>query len=103
MLSMKITLKMLRDARNKDYKGAFETELNVGLNKIQDADFDLGVSKILMAPSKISDPNPGFRRDVPKDLVESYFEKSKYAENIDLGVVEKAMLPTRFYYERFSD
>ncbi len=54
MLSMKITLKMLRDARNKDYKGSFETELNVGLNKIQDADFDLGVSKILMAPSKMS-------------------------------------------------
>jgi hypothetical protein len=34
MLSMKITLKMLREARNKDFKGAFETELNVGLNKI---------------------------------------------------------------------
>lgn len=44
MLSMKISLKMIRDARNKDYKGALETELNVGLNKIEDKDFDLGVT-----------------------------------------------------------
>ena len=34
MLSMKITLKMLRDAKNKDYKSALETEFNVSLNKI---------------------------------------------------------------------
>lgn len=73
MLSMKITLKMLRDARNKDYKGAFETELNVGINKIHSSDFDLGITKVLLSPSKLSDPNPGYRNDIPDDEVESYF------------------------------
>jgi len=34
MLSMKIALKMLREAKNKDYKGALATEFNVALNKI---------------------------------------------------------------------
>lgn len=43
MLSMKIALKMLRDAKNKDYRGVLETELNVSLNKIKDNEFDLGI------------------------------------------------------------
>lgn len=34
LLSMKIALKMMRDAKNKDYKSALETEFNVALNKI---------------------------------------------------------------------
>jgi hypothetical protein len=34
MLSMKIALKMLRDAKNKDYRGALEMEYNIALNKI---------------------------------------------------------------------
>lgn len=34
MLSMKLALKMVRDARNKDIKGAMETEITVALNKI---------------------------------------------------------------------
>jgi hypothetical protein len=42
MLSMKITLKMLREARNLDYKGAMKTEINVAMNKLYDKDFELG-------------------------------------------------------------
>jgi hypothetical protein len=34
LLSMKIALRMLREAKNKDFKGCLESELNVGLNKI---------------------------------------------------------------------
>lgn len=64
MLSMKITLKMLRDARNKDFKGALETELAVGLNKLKDQDFDTGVSEILMKPRRETLTNPGFKTHV---------------------------------------
>lgn len=44
MLSMKLALKMVRDARNLDYKGCLQNEINVALNKIQDKEFDLGIS-----------------------------------------------------------
>ena len=40
---MKLKLKMVRDARCLDYKGALQNEINVGLNKIMDKEFDLGV------------------------------------------------------------
>jgi len=53
MLSMKLALKMLRNARNLDYKGCMMMEINVGLNKIMDKDFDLGVSEILFKPSRM--------------------------------------------------
>jgi len=43
MLSMKLALKMLRDALNLDYRGCLKNEINVALNKIQDSEFDLGV------------------------------------------------------------
>jgi hypothetical protein len=33
-LSMKLALKMIRDARNLDFKGALQNEINVGLNKM---------------------------------------------------------------------
>lgn len=52
MLSMKLTLEMLRRAKAMDYKGCLQLELNVALNKIQDKEFDLGVSEILMKPSR---------------------------------------------------
>jgi hypothetical protein len=50
MLSMKLGLKMLRQARNLDFKGCLTNELNVAMNKIQDKEFDLGVSEILLKP-----------------------------------------------------
>ncbi len=44
MLSMKLALKMVRDAKNLDYKGCLENEVNVSLNKIMDKEFDYGIS-----------------------------------------------------------
>jgi Enoyl-CoA hydratase/isomerase len=43
-LSMKLALKMIRQARNLDFKGCLTNEINVALNKILDEEFDKGVS-----------------------------------------------------------
>jgi hypothetical protein len=72
------------------------------LNKIQDKEFDLGVSEVLMKP-RTEAVNPGFAKNVNAEVVESYFQPNKWAKEVQLDVVEKAMLPTRFYYEKFSD
>ena len=50
-LSMKLALQMVREARNLDFKGALKNEINVALNKIQDKEFDLGVSEVLFKPA----------------------------------------------------
>lgn len=42
-LSMKLALMMMREAKNLDYKGCMQMELNVGINKIRDEDFDYGI------------------------------------------------------------
>lgn len=106
-LSMKLALRMLREATNLDFKGALMNEINVALNKIQDKEFDLGVSEILLKPRQPgSGPhhaNPGFSKNVSAQQVESYFQPNKWAEQVQLDVVEKALLPTRFYYEQFTD
>lgn len=54
MLAMKVTLRLLREAKIKDYRGTLESELNVALNKIYDKDFDFGVQNILLKPSKLA-------------------------------------------------
>lgn len=36
------------------------------------------------------------------DLIK-YFEESKWSKEINLGIVENALLPTRHHYQRFSD
>jgi hypothetical protein len=43
MTSMKVALKMLRQARNKCFGEVLKMELNVALNKVMDKDFELGV------------------------------------------------------------
>jgi enoyl-CoA hydratase/carnithine racemase len=101
-LSMKLALKMVREARNLDYKGSLEQEINVALNKIQDKEFDIGMTEVLMKPGK-PEGNPGFSSNVSADQVNSYFSPNKWAKEVQLDVVEKAMLPTRFYYEKFTD
>lgn len=86
-------------------------ELNVALNKAGDSDFELGVKEVLMKPRARSSggtrlgarPNPGFEKDVSDAQVESYFAENKYASGIDLGIVENSLLPTRHFFERFSD
>ena len=50
MLSMKLALKMLRDAKNMDYGQVLKMEMNVALNKTGDQDFELGVKEILLKP-----------------------------------------------------
>jgi len=102
MLSMKLALRMVRDARNLDYKGCLLNEINVSLNKIQDKEFDQGISEVLMKPGK-SGASPAFSQDISADQLASYFEVNKFASAVELDVVAKAMLPTRFYYEKFSD
>lgn len=103
MLSMKIALKMLRNAKNQDFKGILESEMNVALNKIQDKEFDLGVKEILLKPHKGEHKNPGFNNNVSDDQVLSFFEENKYKKDIEVGIVSNALLPTRFYFDKYSD
>ena len=56
-----------------------------------------------MKPSKMKQSNPGFKKYIDNDEVNSYFQTSKWTKDINLGVVEKALLPTRFYYEKYTD
>jgi hypothetical protein len=65
---MKIALKMMRDAKNLDYKGCLQNEFNAALNKIEDSDFDVGVGEVLMKPSsKNGYVNPGFKKNISND------------------------------------
>lgn len=50
--AMQLTLKMLRQAKNLDYKGCLQLELNVAFNRLKDDDFDLGVKQVLMTPKQ---------------------------------------------------
>lgn len=71
-LSMRLALKMIRDAKNMDFKGALQNEINVALNKIQDKEFDLGISEVLLKPHQqgSSQPaNPGFSKKISNDIV----------------------------------
>jgi hypothetical protein len=67
-LSMKLALKMIRNAQNLAYGETLAMELNVALNKVNDTDFKLGVEEILMKPSRtprlVGRSNPGFQTDV---------------------------------------
>lgn len=107
MLSMKLALKMLRNAKNMAYGEILKMELNVALNKVKDSEFELGVKEVLQKPSKTGRlgfrPNPGFKKEVSDKEVESYFEENKYAAKIDLDIVENSLLPTRHFFERFTD
>ena len=88
MLSMKVALKMLRKAQNLGYGEIMKMELNVALNKANDADFELGVKEVLMKTRPRTQsggrlgarPNPGFDKDVTDDKVDSYFAENQFAK-----------------------
>jgi hypothetical protein len=79
---MKLALKMIRQARNLDFKGCLKNEINVALNKIQDSEFEQGVSEILLKPSP-HPVNPSlFSKTVSDDQVASYFQPNKWTEEV---------------------
>ena len=44
-----------------------------------------------------------FNKKVKDSDLSKYFEESKWSKEINVGIVENALLPTRHYYQRFSD
>jgi hypothetical protein len=44
-----------------------------------------------------------FNKKVKDSDLAKYFEESKWSKEINVGIVENALLPTRHYYQRFSD
>ena len=102
MLSMKIALQMLRKARNMSYGEVLKMELNASLNKVNDKDFELGVTNVLMTP-RDKQVYAGFDRNVTDSQAESYLQENPLSKQIDLDIVENSLLPTREHYERFSD
>jgi len=70
-LSMKLALKMLRNAKNLCYRGCLRQELDVVINKIQDADFDVGVHNVLQAKKNASGPE--FSKDIKDRDLDRYF------------------------------
>ena len=103
LLSMKIALKMVRKARNMPYGETLKMELNTSLNKVKDQDFETGVSQVLMKPKRKTLVNPGFKSDISQSQVDSYFEHNPLTDTIDLGIVENSLLPTRHFFDRFTE
>lgn len=44
-----------------------------------------------------------FNKKVNDNDLTKYFEESKWSKDVNLGIVENSLLPTRQYYQRFSD
>ena len=107
MLSMSLSLAMLRRARNMCFGDILRMEANVALNKMQDGDFALGMREVLQKPSNhgkhIKRENPGFSKQVTEEQLESYFAPNPLAARIDLDIVEKSLLPTRHFHDKFTD
>jgi hypothetical protein len=47
--------------------------------------------------------NPGFSKKVLDEEVATFFTENKYSKEINVDIVKNALLPTRFYYEKYSD
>jgi len=58
---------------------------------------------VLLKPRQSAPRDPIFAKQVSAHQVEQYLQPNKWAAQVELEVVEKALLPTRFYYEKFSD
>lgn len=83
-------------------------ELNVALNRVKDADFELGVQKVLQRPNVYGEyekrgGNPGFQKGASEAQIDSYFAENPAASKIDLDIVEGSLLPTRHFFEEFAD
>lgn len=106
MQSMQLALKMVRRAQNLDYRGCLEMELNVGFNRLNDPDFDLGCQSILFSSKPKGakwHKTPEWQRGFTESELNRYFEQNKLTEGVKLQVVENALLPTKMFYKRFSD
>lgn len=84
------------------YGEVLKMELNASLNKLNDPEFDLGVQKVLMQPTRPK-ANPGFQKKISDDHAESFLQENPLLNRIDLGIVENSLLPTRHFFEKYTD
>jgi hypothetical protein len=104
MLSMKITLKMMRYAKNECYGNILRKEANAVLHKVRDEDFLNGVRDVYLGHrGKEGRKNPRFIKDPSNELVDSYFKDHKDLPKMGINIVQGALYPTREYYEQYPD
>ena len=103
---MKVALQMLRKAQNLDYTSALKMEIDVAMNMVKHNDFDLGISQVLMKPKPRGESlrqNPGFEKDIQDSQIDRFFEPTPESKSVNVGTVQYGLLPTRHFYEEFSD
>ena len=89
-----------------DYTSAMQMEVDVAMNMVRHENFDLGVSQVLMKPKSKGQAfheNPGFKRDIVDSEIDAFFEPTPESKRVNVGAVKYALLPTKHFYERFSD
>ena len=81
-------------------------EVDVAMNMVKHNDFDRGVTEVLMKPKSkggMMRKNPGFQQAVSDSEIDRFFEPSPESKSINIETVKYALLPTRHFYNRFSD
>ena len=101
-LSMALALKMLRQAANLDYISCLNMEVKVASKMIETKEFDEGVRQVLLSPKATREQGGRKATDKLPNL-DSFFEGASWAKEISVGGMAHALLPTRHFYERFSD
>ena len=105
-LSIRLALKMLRQATSLDYASCLRMEVKVASKVIETEGFDAGVQQVLMNKKQQKGQKTPNVANYPKEAQGSlypFFEGADWAKNVNVGAIEHALLPTRHHYERFSD
>lgn len=105
-LSMRLALKMLREANSLDYVKCLKMEVKVASKMIETGEFDAGVQQVLMSPRQNKGqktPNAASYPDSSKASLDPFFEGASWAKSVNVGAMENALLPTRHHYQRFTD
>ncbi len=102
-LALGLTLKILREARKRNFVECAVQELSAAANRVSDKEFPIALEQKL-SPSLSQGTHWIYNlKDVNEDLIQKYAENPGWVSGRAIGIVENALLPIKQFSQYFPD
>jgi len=102
-ISLALTLRLLREARSKDYSEAMAAELGVAVNRVCDSEFPLAVKNRMPPGNNQSNDFWKYKGNISEAQIDEYFHLPGWVSERTIGLLENSFYPTRAFYKMFPD
>jgi len=99
-LSLALTLRLLREARVRNFPEAMALELGVAINRATDSEFPMAMENCILSQTSVTGNIWKYVAPIPSLLVDEYFNIPNWIVPRTVNLLKDSFVPVREYYKK---